>query len=210
VIKEKRDNQTEKSILEAARKVFTRKGFAAARMDDIAKEANINRALLHYYFRSKDKMFDLIFEQKVNEFFSGHEKILFSEKKLEEVIRGMITHEIKLTAANPYLPLFILQELQQSPDRLLHHAQKAGMSPSIVMKRFSILVKEAIAEKRIREIEASQLLINIMSLCIYPFAAKPVIKAFLEVDDKGFDKVMLQRIDEISEFVMHSLKPFAK
>jgi hypothetical protein len=71
-------------------------------------------------------------------------------------------------------------------------------------------VKEAIAEKRIREIEASQLLINIMSLCIYPFAAKPVIKAFLEVDDKGFDKVMLQRIDEISEFVMHSLKPFAK
>jgi AcrR family transcriptional regulator len=209
MVKEKRDNQTEKCILEAAIKVFTQKGYAA-RMDDIAKEAGINRALLHYYFRSKDKMFDLIFEQKESEFFSGHEKILFSEKKLEEVIRGMITHEIKLTAANPYLPLFILQELQQSPDRLLHHAQKAGMSPSIVMKRFSILVKEAIAEKRIREIEASQLLINIMSLCIYPFAAKPVIKAFLEVDDKGFDKVMLQRIDEISEFVMHSLKPFAK
>jgi AcrR family transcriptional regulator len=209
MVKEKRDNQTEKCILEAAIKVFTQKGYAA-RMDDIAKEAGINRALLHYYFRSKDKMFDLIFGQKVTEFFSGHEKILFSEKKLEEVIRGMIIHEITLTAANPYLPLFILQELQQSPDRLLRHAQKAGMSPSIVMKRFSILVKEAIAEKRIREIEASQLLINIMSLCIYPFAAKPVIKAFLEVDDKGFDKVMLQRIDEISEFVMHSLKPFAK
>ena len=59
--KERQDNKTENAILKAARKVFTRKGYAAARMDDIAREAGINRALLHYYFRSKERMFDIIF-----------------------------------------------------------------------------------------------------------------------------------------------------
>lgn len=208
--KEKRDNLTEKAILEAAMKVFTHKGYAAARMDDIAKEANINRALLHYYFRSKDKMFDLIFEQKVKEFFSGLGQILFSDKKLEEVIRAMVKHEITLIGANPYLPIFILQELQQSPERLMSDAQNAGMSPHLVLKRFSVLVKEAIKENKIRQIEPGQLLVNIMSLCIYPVVAKPIIKTVLELDDASFHKMMTKRIESVSEFIMLSLKPEKK
>lgn len=208
--KEKRDNLTEKAILEAAMKVFTHKGYAAARMDDIAKEANINRALLHYYFRSKDKMFDLIFEQKVKEFFSGLGQILFSDKKLEEVIRAMVKHEITLIGANPYLPIFILQELQQSPERLMSDAQNAGMSPHLVLKRFSVLVKQAIKENKIRQIEPGQLLVNIMSLCIYPVVAKPIIKTVLELDDASFHKMMTKRIESVSEFIMLSLKPEKK
>ena len=208
--KEKRDNQTEKLVLEAAMKVFTQKGYAAARMDDIAKEANINRALLHYYFRSKDKMFDLIFEQKVKEFFSGLGQILFSDRKLEDVIREMVKHEITLIVANPYLPLFVLQELQQSPERLLTHAKASGMSPNLILKRFSVLVNDAIRSKTINKIEPGQLLINIMSLCIYPMIAKPVLKSVLELDDKKFEKMMTQRIEQVSEFILLSIKPTSK
>lgn len=208
--KEKRDNQTEKLVLEAAMKVFTQKGYAAARMDDIAKEANINRALLHYYFRSKDKMFDLIFEQKVKEFFSGLGQILFSDRKLEDVIREMVKHEITLIVANPYLPLFVLQELQQSPERLLNHAKASGMSPNLILKRFSVLVNDAIRSKTINKIEPGQLLINIMSLCIYPMIAKPVLKSVLELDDKKFEKMMTQRIEQVSEFILLSIKPTSK
>ena len=210
MVKEKRDNQTEKLVLGAAMKVFTQKGYAAARMDDIAKEANINRALLHYYFRSKDKMFDLIFEQKIKEFFSGIGQILFSDRKLEEVIREMVKHEITLIVANPYLPLFVLQELQQSPERLLNHAKASGMSPNLILKRFSVLVNEAIRLKTINKIEPGQLLINIMSLCIYPMIAKPVLKSVLELDDKKFDKMMTQRIEQVSEFILLSIKPTSK
>jgi AcrR family transcriptional regulator len=208
--KEKRDNQTEKLVLEAAMEVFTQKGYAAARMDDIAKEAKINRALLHYYFRSKDKMFDLIFEQKVKEFFSGLGQILFSNKKLEDVIREMVKHEITLIVANPYLPLFVLQELQQSPERLLNHAKASGMPPNLILKRFSVLVNDAIRSNTINKIEPGQLLINIMSLCIYPMIAKPVLKSVLELDDKEFDKMMTQRIGQVSEFVLLSIKPTKK
>ncbi|MBS1554910.1 MAG: TetR/AcrR family transcriptional regulator [Bacteroidetes bacterium] len=208
--KEKRDNQTEKLVLEAAMKVFTQKGYAAARMDDIAKEANINRALLHYYFRSKDKMFDLIFEQKVKEFFSGLGQIVFSDRKLEDVIREMVKHEITLIVANPYLPLFVLQELQQSPERLLNHAKASGMSPNLILKRFSVLVNDAIRSKTINKIEPGQLLINIMSLCIYPMIAKPVLKSVLELDDKKFDNMMAHRIGQVSEFILLSIKPTSK
>lgn len=208
--KVKRDNQTEKLVLEAAMKVFTQKGYAAARMDDIAKEANINRALLHYYFRSKDKMFDLIFEQKVKEFFSGLGQIVFSDRKLEDVIREMVKHEITLIVANPYLPLFVLQELQQSPERLLNHAKASGMSPNLILKRFSVLVNDAIRSKTINKIEPGQLLINIMSLCIYPMIAKPVLKSVLELDDKKFDNMMAHRIGQVSEFILLSIKPTSK
>ena len=179
-------------------------------MDDIAKEANINRALLHYYFRSKDKMFDLIFEQKVKKFFSGLGQILFSDRKLEDVIREIVKHEITLIVANPYLPLFVLQELQQSPERLLNHAKASGMSPNLILKRFSVLVNDAIRSKIINKIEPGQLLINIMSLCIYPMIAKPVLKSVLELDDKKFEKMMTQRIEQVSEFILLSIKPTSK
>ena len=90
MIKQKHDNQAEKAILGAARKVFTQKGFAAARMEDIASEAGINRALLHYYFRSKEKLFDLIFQQRIREFFFGLAGILNSPLGLEEKIRAVV------------------------------------------------------------------------------------------------------------------------
>jgi AcrR family transcriptional regulator len=206
LVNKKLDNLTEKTILEAAGKVFTRKGFAAARMEDIAKEAGINRALLHYYFRSKDKMFDLIFDQRVNEFFSGLGVIMFSEKSLEEKIRAIVEHEITILIAHPYLPIFVLQEINQNPERMLEHAQKAGAHPSMLLKKFSVQVKEEIKKGKIRAIDPSQLLMNIMSMAIYPFIAKPVLKTILEKDDVGFELVMKKRKKEVTDFILHALK----
>jgi TetR/AcrR family transcriptional regulator len=204
--KKKVDNYTEKAILEAADKVFTQKGYAAARMEDIAKDAGINRALLHYYFRSKDKMFDMIFDQRVREFFSGLAGIVFSERDLEEKIRAMVEHEITVILAHPYLPIFVLQELNQNPQRLLDHAQKVGVHPSMLLRKFSVQVNEEIKAGKIRNIDASQLLMNIMSMCIYPFIAKPILKTILETDEKGFASVMEKRKTEVTEFILKSLQ----
>jgi TetR/AcrR family transcriptional regulator len=206
LVNNKLDNLTEKAILEAAGKVFTRKGFAAARMEDIAKEAGINRALLHYYFRSKDNMFDLIFDQRINEFFSGLGVIMFSEKSLEEKIRAIVEHEITILIAHPYLPIFVLQEINQNPERMLEHAQKAGAHPSILLKKFSVQVKEEIKKGKIRAVDPSQLLMNIMSMAIYPFIAKPVLKTILETDDVGFALVMKKRKKEVTDFILQALK----
>ncbi|MEK6781041.1 MAG: TetR/AcrR family transcriptional regulator [Bacteroidota bacterium] len=206
MVKEKLDNQTEKAILEAAGKLFTRKGFAAARMEDIAKEAGINRALLHYYFRSKEKMFDLIFDQRVNEFFSGLGEIMFSEKGLEEKIRAIVEHEITTLSAHPDLPIFVLQELNQNPQRFLDHAGKAGAHPSTLLKKFSAQVKDEIKKGKIRNVDPSQLLMSIMSMAIYPFIAKPILKTIFETDEQGFNLIMKKRKKEVPDFILSALK----
>lgn len=205
--KEKRDNQTEKAILDAARRVFTQRGFAAARMDEIAKAAGINRALLHYYFRSKDKLFDLVFAQRAREFFLGLVGIIRGPGNLEEKIRAIVAHDIDMIRSQPDLPIFIMQELTQHPDRLIRMAAESGANPSQMMKAFTMAVKEAIAKKQIRPIDPGQLLIHVMSLCVYPFIAKPMVKAVQDLDDQQFDKMILKRKQEIVEFVMRSLKP---
>lgn len=207
MVNKKDDNQTEKAILEAADKVFTQKGFAAARMEDIAQEAGINRALLHYYFRSKDKMFDLIFQQRVSIFFSGLGQIMHSEKPLIEKIQAIVEHEITILLAHPYLPIFVLQELNQNPQRMLAIAENAGAHPSLLLKKFSVEVRAEIKAGGIREIDPAQLFMSIMGMAIYPFVARPVVKIILEKDDAGFESVMLQRKKEITDFIIQALKP---
>lgn len=205
--KGKRNNQTEKAILEAARKVFTQKGFAGARMEDIANEAGINRALLHYYFRSKEKMFDLVFQQRVREFFLGLAGILNGPQSLEEKITAVVAHDIDMIRSQPDLPIFVMQELSQHPDRLVQMAASAGANPAGMMKGWKQQVKAAVEKKQILPIDGGQLLINVMSLCVYPFIAKPMIKAIQELDDAQFDRMIIKRKQEVVEFVMNSIKP---
>jgi len=205
--KQKRDNSTEKAILVAARKVFTRRGYAAARMEEIAREAGINRALLHYYFRSKEKMFDLIFEERMKEFFLGLAGIVNGPLSLDEKIRAIVRHDIDMISAQPDLPIFIMQELAQNPERMVGTAQRAGMNPGGVMKAFFSQVKTAVDEEKIRPIEGGQLLINVMSMSVYPFIAKPVIKLVQGMDDTQFDRMMERRKEEVAQFVIDALKP---
>ena len=206
-MKEKPDNQAEKAILEAARKVFTHRGYAGARMDEIAREAGINRALLHYYFRSKEKLFDLVFAQRAREFFLGMVGIINSPGTLEQKIQAIVSHDIDMLRSQPDLPLFIMQELAQHPDRLVRMAAESGGNPNVLMKGFKKTVKEAIDQNQIKAVDGGQLLINIISLCVYPFIAKPMIKAVQEMDDKQFERMIVNRKKDIVEFVMNALKP---
>ncbi len=201
----KTDETTEMAILMAARKVFTHRGFAATRMEDIATEAGINRALLHYYFRSKEKMFDIIFEQRISEFFTGLISILSSDLALPDKIRAIVEHDIETISRQQDLPMFILQELSQNPQRLIDYAEKAGAHPAQMLKIIAAQVKKEVAAGRIRPIDPGQLLINIMSLSLYPFIAKPMVKAVQGLDDAGFDRMMKKRKKEVADFVLSAI-----
>ncbi len=205
--KEKPSEPTENAILESARRVFTRKGYAAARMDDIAKEAGINRALLHYYFRSKERMFEKIFIERISQFFGGLVAILSSEASLPDKIKGIIDHDITTFQQHPDLPLFIMQELSLNPERLPKFMLEAGVSPKLVIDAFSAQVKKAVKSGEVRAIEGTQLLMNIMSMCVYPFIARPILRPALGLDDEGFRKLMEKRKTEVAEFVLQSIKP---
>jgi AcrR family transcriptional regulator len=198
---------TEERILNAAMKVFTRRGFAAARMEEIAKEAGINRALLHYYYRDKQTMFDLIFATRFKEFFVGVFVIFDSENiTLFEKIRRMVEHEINTLIKHPDLARFIITELAQHPERLLEHGQKMGLNPRLLISSFQDLVQKEINDEIIEPIDAKQLLLHIMSLCIYPFVAKSIVQTMMQKDDNDFLDMMEQRKKEVSELIINGIK----
>lgn len=113
------DASTEQRILSAAKKVFISKGMAGARMQDIADAAGINKALLHYYFRSKEKLFEMIFKEVVKEFLPKINLIFESDKNLFEKIDMFCTEYIEQIRKTPYLPVFILNEINQQPEVLI-------------------------------------------------------------------------------------------
>ena len=104
MVKKKIDQSTEQIILEAAKKVFVRKGMAGARMQDIADEAGINKALLHYYFRNKEKLFEMIFMEAAEKFFPRINAIFDSDQPLFEKIESFCEEYISVVMENPYLP----------------------------------------------------------------------------------------------------------
>ncbi len=198
---------TEERILNAAMKVFTRRGFAAARMEDIAKEAGINRALLHYYYRDKQTMFDLIFATRFKEFFMGLFVIFDSDNlTLFEKIRRMVEHEINTLIKHPDLARFIITEIAQHPERLLEHGQKIGLNPRLLISSFQELTQKEVNQGIIKPIEAKQLLLHVMSLCIYPFVAKSIVQTMMQKDDSDFLDMMEQRKKEVSELIINGIK----
>ena len=196
---------TEESILEAAREVFMQKGFAAARMCDIAKTANINQALLHYYFRKKDKLFSVIFEQESSNFHSDILSILHSDKPFFEKLRLMVEKDINKMARAPYLPMFILNEMHSNPERLDQYLCKSNRHAEI-FNTFNDLVETEVVAGRIRAVNPRQLFLSILGLTMFPFLAHPMLKMTLDMDDKSFNQLMAERITYASDMLIRSLE----
>ncbi len=198
---------TEERILDAAMKVFTRKGFAATRTEEIAKEAGINRTLLHYYYRDKQTIFNLIFETRFKEFFKGLFVIFEADNiSLFEKIERMVDHEITTLSKHPHMARFVITEIAHEPNLLVEHGTKLGLNPRVMIAAFEKLVVKEVSEGIIKPIEGRQLLINIMSLCIYPFVASPIIQTMMSLSESEFYQLTEQRKKQVSEFIINAIK----
>lgn len=172
---------TEQQILEAARKVFLSKGLDGARMQDIADEAGINKALLHYYYRSKEKLFELIFEQETKNFHQAIFEILVTEESFFEKIRKIVSHDIDKMMLFPSMPLFILSETSRNPDKYLERfPEKTGP----ILKGMEVLRKDLQREQANGTIRADatveDLMINLVSMCVFPFLAMPMFSIVMK------------------------------
>jgi AcrR family transcriptional regulator len=198
-----KEKNTETKILEAAKDIFLKKGMAGARMQEIADEANINKSLLHYYYRSKEKLFLAVFQFAIKKFVPGIQEMLLSEKSLEAKIRSFTENYIEVLLQNPFVPMFIIQEIQRDPDRLFNVFREAGIEPARIIEQF----QSEIDQESIRDIDPKELLLNMLSLCIFPFAAKPVMqRIFFENDNKAYLDFLKKRKETVSEFILNALK----
>lgn len=198
-VKAEVDLSTEEKIKEAARKVFTQKGYAATRTRDIAEEAGLNLALLNYYFRSKEKLFEIIMVEKMNQFFGVMDPILNNaDSKLEDKVEAIALNYIDLLTKNPDLPLFVLSGIRNGPKHLV---QIMGKADKLIK---SVLVKQ-IQEKTPGR-NPMHFLFNILGLCVYPFIMNPILQSMSAMNDKTFAQMMKERKTLIPEWIKAMLE----
>jgi len=196
------DHNTEHSILEAAHKVFIRKGMDGTRMQEIADEAGINKALLHYYFRTKEKLFESIFNQVLQKFSSKVVGVLMSDLPLFTKIERFADTYINLLLENPYAPNFLVNEINRNPERIVNALKGQGIKPDLLRQQ----IKREIEAGIIREIKIEDLMANMMSMCIFPFVARNIIKSMLEMNEEDYMAFLIQRKIEIPKLLIGYLK----
>lgn len=197
------DKNTEEKILEAARNVFVRKGLEGARMQEIADEAGINKALLHYYFRSKQKLFEAIFKRILSDIFSSISRVFGGEYSVEDSIRRFTRTYIDAVIRNPYIPEFILHELNKNSNDVLKQFQ--DIIPDI--DPFMVKLLQEMEAGNIRKMDPRQLLLNIISLCVLPSMAKPIAsQVIFKGDIQAYDEAIVQRKTVVSEFILNAIK----
>lgn len=204
--------RTEARILDAAHAVFMRRGTAGARMQEIAKEAGVNSALLHYYFRSKERLSEAVFRRAAEDLLPAVIQILGDDRSLEEKVEAVVGVELTRLLATPFLPAYVLSELTHHPGRLRHFVSAVtGMVPEDVGRRL-LPVLQAQIDARVRAgtmspIEPQQFVVNLLSLCIFPFAARPMLSAVLGLDEAGFERFIARRRRELPQFFLKGLRP---
>jgi len=197
------DENAEKKILEAAKRVFQDKGMFGARMEEIADEAGINKAMLHYYFRSKDKLFDAVFQDAAKNFFSKIREFISVDKPLIEKIEYFVENYIELLIQNAFIPAFIITEVHQNPERIKNMFMQSGVNPELI---FSNDIKSAISLGIIHPIDPKQLIINIVGLCVFPVAAKPIVTNMLKMEGDEYLSFIEVRKKEVAKFVINAIK----
>lgn len=200
----RKDRNTEQVILQTARKVFIQKGLAGARMQDIADQAGFNKALLHYYFTSKDKLFSLVFEQEFSNLFSSLATIVSSDLPLFEKIENIVSLDIERLSQFPGLPMFVLNEMSRNPEVILKKLKKIPVEK--VLGIFQKQINAEIKKGTIKKISAEQLFINIQSMCIFPFIARPMIKGLMQMDEKTYMAMIQKRKTEVAGFIISAIK----
>jgi AcrR family transcriptional regulator len=198
----KKIQNTEVRILEAAKKVFHRKGFEGARMQEIADEAGINKSLLHYYFRTKENLFDAVFKAAFREIFTKLFTTVGSDVSLEEKLKNLIGEYIGFLQKNSYIPGFILAELNQNPEKIIEVFKSAPVSPAMLFER----MKESIHDEKLEKTDVRELFINILALCIFPIIARPMLQYIFDFSDEEFDQFIEKRKKELPEFIMNAIR----
>lgn len=196
-------NSMEK-ILDAARIEFHQAGFDGARMQDIADNAGMNKALLHYYFRSKDELFEAVFQESFRTNFQPIIEVMQLEISLEEKVTRFVNAYISTIQIHPYIPGFVIHELNRNPQRM------AAMAVSMNREAVGVFIRqlrEGMDAGLYREMDPRQALVSLLSMMLFPFIAAPVMKGVFNLDVVAYHHFIEARKEEIPRAFFSLLKP---
>ena len=198
------DKQTEDRIFDAATEVFTEKGLDGSRMQDIADRAGINKSLLHYSYRTKDRLFNAVFEKIAASMFSKFAPVFDENLSLEEKIRFFFREHISFFQKNPRLPAFLLNEINRNPSRM-----KKLISNLDIEKFWNMLYDQhgrELEKYNITKERIPQIMTTIAAISVFPFAARGIFESLFEKIGIDFDTYLEERKEFAADFVIKALE----
>jgi AcrR family transcriptional regulator len=187
---ETESSSTEQKIFDAARDVFQSKGLEGARMQEIADKADINKSMLHYYYRSKEKLFEKVYELSIIKLMPQVANLLNEEMPLDVKLRKFSAKYLELVKANPDIPLFVIHEMNKNPSRLKKFiAKEIGKR----VQPFLDQIKEEREKGNTVNLPPEQIFVNIMGMLVFPFLARTVLQVILDMDEKAFSEFIAVR-----------------
>lgn len=200
------DSHTRDKIFRAATLVFEEKGYSGARMQEIADKAGINKALLHYYFRSKDQLFMAVFQVLISKMFEKIFATFNADLSFKEKIKLFLSQHIDFLIKNPKLPTFLLNEMSVNPSVVdgVRESLKYGELRDVIYEKHAKELKGY----GIKKSDMPQLMITIVSMSIFPFAAREMIAVMIPqmLDNRKFNAFMEERKEFAADFIFSALK----
>ncbi|HNU62688.1 MAG TPA: TetR/AcrR family transcriptional regulator [Methanofastidiosum sp.] len=202
----KEKNNNEQMILETAERLFLEKGFAMTSTTEIAREVGCNQAMVHYYFRTKEKLFQAIFEKNAKLFITtlfqlSNEKISFEEK-----LKKIIEEHFEIIRKNPKLPFLFFNEINTNPQRMEFLAKENSITNSM-LSQFNKELQVEIEKGAIRQTNALDLMLSMISLNMILFISRPIFKLALKISDLEFEEIIENRKKENVLIILRSLRP---
>ncbi|MCB2203999.1 TetR/AcrR family transcriptional regulator [bacterium] len=201
-------SESEEKIFLAAIDVFSKRGKQGARLQEIADQAGLNKALIHYYFRNKERLYDEVFVFVIRHFFLRLASTIPENASFDEMLKHFIDRYMDLLSEKPALPLFILRDIADGEPLLGAKMREIFLPegknvPQVFIRGF----ERAVRQGEIRDLGAAQTLITVMGSCIYIFAAFPVISAVLPEIAEQRTAFLEERKRHIYDILMNGLKP---
>jgi AcrR family transcriptional regulator len=200
---QKTRTETEQKILLAAREIFLKKGLEGARMQEIADMAGINKALLHYYFRNKENLFMEIIKDAVGDFFPSILNIWGQDIDFDQKVKTFADKYIDFIIQSPDLPRFFINALYQNADLIVKSTQ---MNEHIQMLSLQDMLDAEAKAGRIKSVNANHFIITLLSLCIFPAIANPLMRMTLNLSENNFLEMMVERKKIVPEIVLNWLE----
>ena len=200
-------NPTQQRILEAATQIFMERGYTGARMQAVADAAGINKAMLHYYFKNKDSLFQMILVEAMSKFIPRQMAVLMEEgPTVLEKMERQVEIFVPLLLENRHLPSFIMTEMQRNGDKLLSKLKKTFGAESI-LQSFMDQIEREVAEGKLRPFAPHDVYANTMSLMLFPFMSSPFLQSLYAMSDAQYEQFLENRAVSIRQYVRAALTP---
>jgi hypothetical protein len=193
------ESSTEEKIMQSARRIFASKGYEGTKTREIAADAGVNLALLNYYFRSKEKLFQLVMKENMQQFLGVVGNIIHhKDSSLKKKLESLTANYIDMLLQHPELPLFVIGEIKHKPAHFIQTLEeKLHLENSVFFKQ--------IKKRSPKNVSPFQVFINLLSMIIFPFVSRPLLSKIGDINNKAFENLMEERKKLIPEWIQKQL-----